>query len=525
MDERPLDIGDERGEALLSTAATPPWRLTAVVVIASACTMALELAIQRIAAPYVGTSLYTWTIVIGVVLAGTSVGNYLGGRVATCWPSSATLGAVLVGGALAALSVLAIDVLSAFTSVDGINRQTLPLILGLGGLVIVLCLLPSTILGMVSPIAAHLALQDLDHTGSTIGRLYAAGAVGSIAGTFATGFILISWFGTHAVVWGVSVLLLALGAPLLLAKRRLWLAPLAAGVTIVSLLAFRQGWLDGPCTRETNYYCIIVRDTTYNQKPVRMLILDRLIHSYSSLDDPTALAYGYERTYAQATAYQAARQNGPLRALFVGGGGYTFPRYMEAVYPDSRLDVIEIDPGVTEIAYQMLGLDHGSKINSYNEDARTFLDQTPTAQYDLIYGDAFNDYSVPYHLTTVGFNERVRAWLAEDGLYVVNIIDGPYGRFLRAYVHTLQQTFAYVYPVFSIEAWQRSSRTTIVIVASQQPLDEKTLQETAPDLSGEMLSPAETAALLTEGQVVTLTDRYAPVDQLLLPVFLDQIRP
>ena len=77
--------------------------------------MALELAIQRIAAPYVGTSLYTWTIVIGVVLAGTSVGNYLGGRVATCWPSSATLGAVLVGGALAALSVLAIDVLSAFT--------------------------------------------------------------------------------------------------------------------------------------------------------------------------------------------------------------------------------------------------------------------------------------------------------------------------------------------------------------------------------------------------------------------------
>ncbi|MFN2157850.1 MAG: fused MFS/spermidine synthase, partial [Anaerolineae bacterium] len=215
----------------MSTAAsgarrrTPQWRFTTVVVIASACTMALELAIQRIAAPYVGTSLYTWTIVIGVVLAGTSVGNYLGGRVATRWPSSATLGAVLVGGALAALSVLAIDVLSAFTSVDGINRQTLPLILGLGGLVIVLCLLPSTILGMVSPIAAHLALQDLDHTGSTIGRLYAAGAVGSIAGTFATGFILISWFGTHAVVWGVSVLLLALGAPLLLFKRRLWLAP------------------------------------------------------------------------------------------------------------------------------------------------------------------------------------------------------------------------------------------------------------------------------------------------------------
>jgi spermidine synthase len=302
------------------------------------------------------------------------------------------------------------------------------------------------------------------------------------------------------------------------------LVPAAGAVAAVSLLAFRQGWLEGPCTRETNYYCIIVRDTTYDQKPVRMLILDRLIHSYSSLDDPTALAYGYERTYAQATAYQATRQKGPLRALFVGGGGYTFPRYMEAVYPDSQLDVIEIDPGVTEIAYQMLGLERGSRVTSYNEDARTFMEGEPTTRYDLIFGDAFNDYSVPYHLTTLEFDERVRAWLAQDGLYVVNIIDGPYGRFLRAYVHTLQQAFDYVYPVFSVEAWRRSSRTTIVIVASQQPLDEGTLQSTVPDLASQMLSPAETAALLAEGRAITLTDRHAPVDQLLLPVFLDQIR-
>jgi len=197
---------------------------------------------------------------------------------------------------------------------------------------------------------------------------------------------------------------------------------------------------------------------------------------------------------------------------------------MEAVYPDSKLDVIEIDPGVTAIAYDMLGLDRGSKVRSYNEDARTFLERPPTAQYDLIFGDAFNDYSVPYHLTTVGLNDRVRAWLTEDGLYVINIIDGPYGRFLRAYLHTLQQTFDYVYPVFSLEAWQNSSRTTIVIVASNHPLDEGTLQAVAPDLASEMLTPEETAELLAGARTVTLTDRHAPVDQLLLPVFLDQIR-
>jgi hypothetical protein len=75
-----------------------------------------------------------------------------------------------------------------------------------------------------------------------------------------------------------------------------------------------------------------------------------------------------------------------------------------------------------------------------------------------------------------------------------------------------------------VEAWQRSSRTTIVIIASDQPLDEVTLQAAAPDLAGGMLSPEETAHLLAGGRAITLTDRHAPVDQLLLPVFLDQLR-
>jgi hypothetical protein len=44
------------------------------------------------------------------------------------------------------------------------------------------------------------------------------------------------------------------------------------------------------------------------------------------------LIYDYEQSYAEATAYQAAGKE-RLRALFIGGGGYTFPRYMEAVYP------------------------------------------------------------------------------------------------------------------------------------------------------------------------------------------------
>lgn len=149
-----------------------------------------------------------------------------------------------------------------------------------------------------------------------------------------------------------------------------------------SILAVRRGWLHGPCTRETNYFCIKVCEEERDGEPVRLLILDRLVQSYTSVDNPTKLVYGYEQMYAEATAYRAQRDD-HLRALFIGGGGYTFPRYMEAVYPGSDIHVIEIDPGVTRVAYELLGLSRDTHIVTYNQDARLFLEREPTQVYDL----------------------------------------------------------------------------------------------------------------------------------------------
>jgi spermidine synthase len=337
---------------------------------------------------------------------------------------------------------------------------------------------------------------------------------------------LISWLGTHVIVWGVAVVLLALGLVFVLGGRR----PLLLLSTLViaggSTLAFSQGWLRGPCTRETNYFCIKVREEKHGGEPVRVLILDRLVHSYTSLNDPTKLVYEYEQIYAEVTAYRAQRDD-HLRALFIGGGGYTFPKYLEAVYPGSDIHVIEIDPGVTQVAYDLLGLSRDTYIATTNQDARLFMEQRPTQPYDLIVGDAFNDFSVPYHLTTKEFNDRVRAWLADDGLYMVNIIDGPRGDFVRAYTHTLRQTFRYVYLAPTAASWREALRTTFVLIASQVPLDLaafKTLDagDGDPLLARRLLSEDELQALLAEGRTVMLTDQYAPVDQMLAPVFRDE---
>ncbi len=496
------------------------WRPNLIVFVSGACIMILELVAGRIIAPYVGVSLYTWTSVIGVVLAGISLGNYLGGLLADRRASLRLLGGIFLLGGLSCFGILAVDVLGSFVSGAWPVLEILILTTAL-------FFIPSVILGTISPVVAKLAVRDLAETGITVGKIYAAGATGSIVGTFATGFVLISWFGSYTIVWGVAALLLTMSLLFTLGGR--WQPILILALIILggSVLVFRQGWLRAPCTRETNYYCVKVREEERGGELVRLLILDRLEHSCTCLHDPTQLVYSYEQMFAEVVAYRAQRDD-HLRALFVGGGGYTFPLYMEAVYPGSDIHVIEIDPGVTQVAYDMMGLSQDTDIVTHNQDARLFLAQEPIAAYDLIVGDAFNDCSVPYHLTTQEFNDRVRAWLEDDGLYVVNIIDSGRGDFLRAYTHTLRQSFRNVYVAPTLQTWRRSPSSSFVLIATGTPLDLSAFKaidagDGDPLLARQMLSQEEIDALLAEDRVVMLTDRYAPVDQMLAPMFRGEI--
>ena len=510
--------------AVTSLAATWLWHPGPIVFVSNTCVMVLELVAGRIIAPYVGVSLYTWTSVIGIVLAGISLGNYLGGRLADRWASLRLLGGIFILGGLSSFGILLAE--RAGDHLPG----SWPVVLQIMALTAALFFVPSMVLGGISPVVAKLAVHDLSRTGSTLGKIYAAGTAGSILGTFATGFVLIARFGTHAIIWGVAVVLLVMGVLFFFAgggprKRGQGRAGLVIALLLVAGgagLAVAQGAWASTCTSETNYFCIKVRQQDRDGAPTLVLILDRLVHSYTSLTDPNRLVYEYERIYAEATAYQA-RQASTLSALFIGGGGYTFPRYMASKYPESRLDVVEIDPGVTQIAYDRLGLRPEMGITSYNEDARLFMTRQPARQYSLIMGDAFNDFSVPYHLTTLEFDNLVHRWLAPDGLYLVNLIDGPRRDFLRSYLHTLRQSFRYVYLVPSGAGWRKSPRSTFVLIAGDTPLDLPALKnidtgDHEPLLADRLLSEQAVTDLLAEGRSVALTDQYAPVEQMLAPV-------
>jgi hypothetical protein len=478
------------------------WISCLLAFIGSACTLVIELIAGRIMAPYIGVSLYTWTSVIGVVLAGMSAGNFAGGFVADRFASRRTLALIFVAGGVASLTILVVTqaVAGATFGVSFLPRIVLS--------IAVIFFLPSFVLGMVSPMVVKLALANLERSGHVVGTIYASSTVGSIVGTFVTGFWLISWIGTRKIVWLVATTLLMTGILIVLfdrSRRRaaeLVSTALAMGIFGVTAVAWTRGQFAAPCDVESNYYCIKVFTSGESGHSARILMLDRLIHSYVVLDDPRALDYGYEHAYANLTeAHAAGREE--IDALFLGGGGYTFPRYVEAVYPHSS-------------------------IRSFNADARMFLTEwIDPKKYDFIYGDAFNDLTIPFHLTTVEFNRIIAARLKPDGVYLSNIIDKfEGGEFLKAEANALSVVFPYVYIFGRGEDFLPFDRNTYVLMASREPLDRVKLDAITssqdPTSRTTALSEARMKEYLNSGRALTLTDDFVPVDQLLARLFVER---
>jgi spermidine synthase len=499
--------------------------------------MTVELVAGRLIARHVGSSIYTWTSVIGVVLAGIAAGNWLGGRVADRYRPRNSL-AVLF--ALASISCLAIPGLNKLVgNWSFLWKQEWPV--RIAGHVFLAFFLPSAVLGCIGPVAAKMALDLGRQVGRTVGSVYAWGALGSIVGTFLTGFVLIAKMGTIAVlVTAASVMALV---ALLYGARNLF-PYLWAATTLGFLVATMGPW---PWAREAGIKLGVLREAYANviyvdesnysyiqieeeEEPpsLRSMSLDHLIHAYVVMDNQTDLHYDYELLYASITE-SALQGKDPSRSrsLFLGGGGFVFPRYLLAKWPGAYAEVAEIDPRVTEAAHAAFGLPRDTPMKVYNLDARNHVDDLLERRragekippFDLVYGDAFNHYAVPHHLTTREFNEKLKELLGTDGVYMMNIIDiYDSGKFLGAILNTFRETFPHVYAFSTFTSGPSTEvnrRDTFVVVGALKPLEGIALKK---DVPGAALKPDHVEALRQKSRSIVLTDDYAPVEQLLEPV-------
>ena len=499
-------------------------RAAGIVFLASFAGMTVELAAARLLAQSLGVSLYTWTGIIGVILAGTAAGNWAGGRIADRaarrGTGPGTLASFLVAAAVAVAGVLVLSTL--VNQIDATHDTFTDLGVVADVLVrtAVLFFAPAFLLGTVSPQVIRLAASG-DAAGAVAGRVYAWSAAGAIAGTFATGYALIQFAGVHGTLLGVALLpgvaaLLAAPVwrqPLLLGGLSLVGGGAVTGLTLLDSAALGVA-------AETNYYTIRVIPVAA-RPPVLALQLDHLDHSWVDPTDPTYLHYDHERTQMEFL-----RAAGPAaRTLVIGGGGYTFPRCARTQLPGCTIDVVEIDPGVTAVAYSHLGLDPHLGIATFNQDGRQFLEEVAApGAYDLVTLDAVNDFSVPAHLMTRESHRAAKRTLKPGGVYLVSVIDLlEAGRLWRAGVHTLREEFAYVEVLQSFPNSEPAKRNVYVLYAADVPLDLDRLRAAngvGPGAeSATRRAPVAIVGRRLAADRVVLTDQYAPVDDLMRPVY------
>ena len=516
---------------------------SATVFISSFCIMVLELVASRLIARHLGSSLYTWTAVIGVILAGITIGNCLGGRIADNFPARKSIAVLFaVCSVTCVMTVILNNIAGKWTWLWYFNWP-----LRVFSHVSLVFLIPSTLLGTISPVVAKMALDRGLPTGRTIGDIYAWGAAGSIAGTFAAGYWLIAMMGTVAIIWAIGAALLLMS---ILYWARLWVLYIWAiiFIALMTMAMIPAEWAKSTTSSialrkqpdpsilyedESRYFHITVRQVSDDPKK-RSFHQDsiKIEHSRILMSDILNLQHFYTKIYAAVTE-GLSRNKEKLCVMTIGGGGYVFPRYVEKVWPGSRIDVVEIDPGVTKAAMLAFGLEKDTTINTINMDARNYVDKLleqkhngeEIPKYDFIYEDAINDYSVPFQLVTREFNEKISAILSDDGVYMINLIDiFDSGLFVGSVVNTLEETFPYVHVVTDDDT--PHSVRNFIIIAARHKLDLKNIisQYKREELKIWYLDASDISKLGQKTRQLILTDDYCPVENLLAPVVLNSAK-
>ncbi len=512
----------------------------AIVFLASMAVMIVELVASRLVAKYVGNSLFTWTSVIGIVMGGISLGNWIGGRLADRHSPRRVIPWVLLAGSLLTVLIVVLDVaVGRITDVLGSGAMTFSVLLRSVVLITILFFLPCCAYGCVSPIMAKYALEDRERIGSAVGGIYAAGSLGGIAGTFLTGYLLIPALGLTAIILVVAIVLVLLA--IAMGGRRLvsgaWLTVLIAAFALAGtggtpqLLARELAGSGGGgrllYVKDSPYSYIQVSDRQVGATTERVLRLDALIHNRYDPSRPDTLLYDYERIFAALTRSEVEERvsAAPFSTLTLGGGAFTLPSYLERHYPRAANTVVEIDPDVVEVAHRYFDLPRDSPIHIRIQDARTYVEAVQGRErYDIIYCDAFNAFSVPYHLTTEEFTREVAGLLSRRGIFLADVIDIlSSGRFLTAYLTTVRPVLPTV-AVYMPAGSGADTRTTFVVAARTSGTFAETLRDRKGSTVATRLSAGQLAALVKRNGSAALTDNHAPVDNLMAPVFLGSVR-
>ena len=416
---------------------------------AGAAIMSVELAAARMLSPGFGSGLSVWGALIGVIMGALSLGYYLGGKLAdekneiSELYKAITYAAILVA-LLTVYGPPTVGLLSFTGLVVG------PLIAS-----ILLFLPPLMLLSMTSPMVIKFLTKSLGNVGYRSGSVYAISTVGSIAGTFATAFVLLPMLGTKNTLLLNALVLFAFGA---YGVSQRW--------NTLMILFFAPVFLAGPLINEAVIY---EGESQYNKITVK------------DVGDMRVLGLNWEYFFIQSkinksgiitNSYFDYMSLGPLLndaqdSLWLGMGAGACIRQLRYFYPDLGVDAVEIDPKVVEVAKRYFYIEEDDRLSVYVADGRMFLREAK--QYDLIYLDMFSGADIPAHLATKEFYELTDEHLTSDGVLMMNVLSMKDNHIV---VNALSDTLLEVYP--SVFVSDIGGNT--IVVATKQAHELETLK-------------------------------------------------
>jgi len=261
-------------------------------------------------------------------------------------------------------------------------------------------------------------------------------------------------------------------------------------------------------------------DTEYNRiwvfnsidfltgKPILALATDPYGTQAAMFTDGTDdLVFDYTKFYRLFSHFEP----NPMDVLMIGGSAYTYPRDFIKNYPNVKVDVVEIDPGMTEIARKYFGLKDEKNLAIYHQDARIYLNENKK-KYDVIFGDAFNSASaIPFQLTTKEAVRKEYDALNGGGVIMVNIlsaIEGEKGKFARAEYATYKEVFPHVF-LFAVQNTNYANKAQNIMLVALKSEKIPEWKSSNKEING-FLSRAWNKPIADD--VPVLTDDFAPVE-------------
>ena len=202
-----------------------------------------------------------------------------------------------------------------------------------------------------------------------------------------------------------------------------------------------------------------------DQNGLRTLYFDDATESRMSIQDPNQGHFEYTEYFHMAWLWNARITN----VLMIGLGGASAQRSFALYHPDVKIETVEIDPVVAQVARTYFNFKESDSQKVRIEDGRVWLRRS-AAKQDLIVLDAYisSRYgsAIPQHLATKEFFELVRDHLNTNGILAYNVIgtlNGWHADIVGAMYRTMKMVFPQVY------IFRANTSLNLVLIATRAP--------------------------------------------------------